>query len=127
MLSGRSSLLVLLALVTSSVACEETRCRTPQAHPVDEGRGCLGPAIEVAELRACGPSLPGRGIRVFCLVDDRGDLYIVGGGDSESLSGQGWRYTGGTGQNGLSEAELKRCEDTIERSGKLEPADVCSS
>lgn len=120
-------LIVLAALVGSSVACEETRCRIPQAQAVDEERGCVQPAFAVPELRACTPYPPARGIRVFCLVDDGGQLYLVGGGDSERLSGDGWRYTGGTGPHALSPQEIERCDGAIEKAGNLDPADLCSS
>ncbi len=122
-----SRLLVLLAVVSVSVACEETRCRTLQAHAVDEGQGCLGPAIDIPALRACGPYPPSRGIRVFCLVDDRAELYLAGGGDSELLSGSGYRYTGGTGRNALSGADIARCEAAIEKIWDPQPAKICSS
>jgi hypothetical protein len=120
------NVLLVVALAGASVACEETQCRTPQAHAVDEGRSCLKPAMEIPELRACSPSPPTRGIRVFCLLDGNGHLYLAGGGDSETLSGNGWRYSDGTGTSALSATESKRCTDAIAAVGSLEPSKICA-
>ena len=118
--------LLFVVLAGTSVACEETRCRTPEAHAVDEGRSCLKPAMEIPELRACSPYPPTRGIRVFCLLDGDGHLYLAGGGDSETLSGGGWRYSDGTGTSALSATESQRCADAIASVGSLEPSKLCA-
>jgi hypothetical protein len=117
---------LVVALAGSAVACEETQCRTPEAYAVDEGRGCVKPAMAIPELSACTPSPPTRGIQVFCLLDVNGDLYLASGGDSETLSGDGWRYTGGSGTNALSAAESERCTTAIAAVGSLEPSKVCA-
>jgi hypothetical protein len=126
MLIRGARFLLVLALAGTSLTCEETQCRTPQAHAVDEGRSCVKPAVEIPELRACSPSPPTRGIRVFCLVDGNGLLYLAGGGDSETLSGDGWRYSGGTGANALSATEDGRCTDAIAAVGSPEPSKLCA-
>ena len=126
MLMRGARVLLVFALAGTSLACEETQCRTPLAQAVDEGRSCLEPAVEIPELRGCSPSPPTRGVRVFCLVDGNGRLYLVGGGDSETLSGDGWRYSGGTGTNALSATESGRCTDAIAAVGSLEPSKLCA-
>ena len=118
--------LVVVVLAGSAAGCEETRCRTPEAHAVDEGRGCVKPARAIPELSACTPFPPTRGIQVFCLLDVNGDLYLVPGGDSDTLSGAGWRYTGGTGTNALSATESERCAAAIAAVGGLEPWKSCA-
>jgi hypothetical protein len=126
MLMRGTRVLLVVTLAGASIACEESRCRTPQAQAVDEGRSCVKPAMEIPELRACSPYPPTRGIRVFCLVDRNGLLYLAGGGDSETLSGDGWRYSGGTGTNALSATENARCTDAIAAVGSLEPSKLCA-
>jgi hypothetical protein len=82
--------------------------------------------MEIPELRACSPYPPTRGIRVFCLFDGDGHLHLAGGGDSETLSGDGWRYSGGTGTSELSATESERCNEAIAAVGGLEPSKVCA-
>ena len=89
----RAKVFLVVSLAGGSVACIETRCRTPEAHVVDEDRGCVKPAMPIPELSACTPYPPTRGLQVFCLLDGQGQLYLASAGDSETLSGDGWRYT----------------------------------
>lgn len=121
-----AKVLLVVAMAGTSVACEEARCRTPGAYGVDEGRSCLKPAMEISELRACSPYPPTRGIRVFCLLNGNGHLYLAGGGDSETLSGDGWRYSDGTGTSALSATESERCTAAIAAVGSLEPSKFCA-
>lgn len=49
---------LFLSAALAATGCaggEETRCRTPEAHLVDEDRGCVGPAMATPELKACTP------------------------------------------------------------------------
>ena len=88
---------VIAGVSAVSLACEETRCREVSASVVDETRHCLRPAISIPELQACTPYPPTRGVRIICLVDSRGQLHLGSAGDSERVSGSGWRYSDAAG------------------------------
>lgn len=118
--------LLLVALGAAS-ACEETRCRGDlSAYRVDETRYCLQTSMSIPELQACGPYPPTRGVRIVCLVDTLGQLYIGTAGDSERLSGSGWRYSDGTGQRALWAADTQRCSAAVESIGYPDSAKLCS-
>jgi hypothetical protein len=117
---------LVATLAASSVACEDNRCRTPEAQLVDESAGCVRPAMAIPELKACTPYPPTRGIRVFCLLAANGDLYLASGGDSENLSGTGWRFTGGEGARALSTTENERCAAAMAAVGDVGSWKMCS-
>lgn len=117
---------VLAVISTAAPACEEARCRALSARVVDEGRYCVGPEIAIPELEGCTPYPPTRGIRVLCLVDSDGQLYLASAGDSERLSGSGWRYSGGAGAQGLSAEDMQRCAEAIAQVGFPEPNKTCT-
>jgi hypothetical protein len=118
--------LALLAMAGGPLACEETRCRELSAHPLDEAGACLRPARSIPELQACTLYPPTRGIQIICLVDGSGQLFIASGGDSERVSGSGWRYSGGAGAQALTEQEQQRCAEATSKIGFPEPRKECA-
>jgi hypothetical protein len=109
-----------------SVGCEETRCRELSAYPLDEAGNCLRPSRSIPELQACTAHPPTRGVRTICLVDASGQLFLATTGDSERVSGSGWRYSGGAGAQALTEPETQRCAAAMSQIGFPEPRKECS-
>src|SRR5688500_12720234 len=92
-----------LALVSAgALACEDTRCVAALVYPVDEDLYCLRPPRLIPELQACAASPPPRRPRLVCLVDSLGELHLASTSDSVSVSGTGWRYSGGMEAQALS-------------------------
>jgi hypothetical protein len=120
-----ATVLALTAMAGGPLACEETRCRGLSAYPLDEARACLRPSQSIPELQACTPYPPTRGIQFICLVDGSGQFFIASGGDSERVSGSGWRYSGGLGAQALTEQELQRCAEAMSKIGFPEPRKEC--
>jgi hypothetical protein len=116
---------VLAAVAAAFLACEDTRCRELSASAVDETRYCLRASVAIPELEACTPYPPSRGIRIICLVDSGGQLHLASRGDSERISGDGWRYSDGTGERTLSAEDMQRCAEAIAKVGLPEPAKLC--
>jgi hypothetical protein len=107
-------------------ACDGTsQCVKLSAYAADEARACLESPETATELRACSPDPQTRGVRIVCLVDDAGKLYVTVTSDSARVSGTGWRYTGGVGDQQLSVAEEMRCSDFSSSVGYPEPAKQC--
>ncbi|MES1166051.1 MAG: hypothetical protein ABUR63_09850 [Verrucomicrobiota bacterium] len=126
-MDGRIVAVLILSLVfLGAAACDDIRCAEVAAHPVDEARGCLLPARPIPELQACTPYPPTRGIRIACFVDRQGTLHLASIGDSSRLAGAGWRYSGGTGAQSLSQEETQRCADAMSSIGFPEPAAACA-
>ena len=107
-------------------ACDgASQCVKLSAYAADEARTCLEVPETVTELRACSPDPQTRGVRIVCLVDDVGKLYVTVTSDSARVSGAGWRYSGGVGAQQLSAAEEMRCSDFSSHVGYPEPAKQC--
>jgi hypothetical protein len=104
-----------------------SQCVHPSIYAADEARACLGAPKKVPEVQAC-TGQPMRGVRVICLVDSGGQLYVTIVSDSATVWGpMGWRYAGGAGTDTqLSAAEEMRCSDFTSRVGVPEPAKQCS-
>ena len=108
-------------------ACDDDlRCVELSAYAVDEARVCLQSPRAVPELQACAPYPPTRGVRIVCLVDGSGQLYVATINDSARVSGTGWRYSGGVGEQQLSALEMQRCTRISSEVGFPEPAKQCN-
>jgi hypothetical protein len=107
----------------AGVRCQDVRCRELTVSPLDESRHCLRPEKPTTGLTACTPWPPTRGILWMCLADDSGNLYLTSLGDSERVTGPGWRYTGGLGTQALTPQEQERCTEALAEAEalKLDP------
>src|SRR5262245_29821118 len=85
------------------------QCVHPSIYAADEARACLASPKTVPEVSACSGQ-PTRGVRIICLVDSGGQLYVATVRDSATVRGpMGWRYSGGGGADvQLSAAEEMR-------------------
>lgn len=104
------------------VACQDVRCRELTVRPFDETRRCLLPEKAMTGLTACTPWPPTRGVLTICLADDGGNLYLAGVGDSERVTGPGWRYIGGTGTQAPTPQEQERCVEALAEAERQAPA-----
>jgi len=120
------TLWLIAAGVLLLAACDgASQCTLVTVYAADEARACLGPPKTITELRACSGQ-PTRGVRIICLVDSGGQLYVATVGDSAQVSGTGWRSSDGFGDAQLSATEELRCSDFSSRVGFPEPAKQCS-
>jgi hypothetical protein len=101
----------------------------PSAYPADEARGCLGAPKGVADVFAC-TGQPVRAVRIICLVDSGGQLYLATVNEAASVwgkEGTSWRFSDAEGTDlDLTAAEEMRCSDFTSRVGVPEPAKQCS-
>jgi len=119
------TLLVVVSLLAFTACDSAQQCQKLFAYRADETRSCLQPPQPVPELLACTTEPLTRGVRIVCLVDRANQLYVATTSDSAQLSGTGWRYTGGAGDQQLSALESQRCADFLSRVGFPEPAKQC--
>jgi hypothetical protein len=117
---------VAAAFGASVSGCGSQQCAEVSAYPADEARACVGAAQTIPELQACSSVPATRGVRIVCLVDSSGQLFVATTGDSATLSGTGWRYSGGAGEQQLSTSEQQRCTDFVSEVGFPEPSKQCS-
>jgi len=104
-----------------------SQCVHPSIYAADEARACLGAPKTVPEVEACSGQ-PTRGVRVICLVDSGGQLYVATVSDSATVWGPiGWRNSAAAGTDfQLSAAEEMRCSDFTSRVDFPEPAKQCT-
>ena len=58
-------------------------------------------------------------------LNGAGQLYVATTGDSAHITGTGWRYTRGVGEQQLSTSEAQQCADFSARVGLPEPHKEC--
>ena len=118
---------IALAVVLLAGCDGASQCVHPSVYAADEARTCLGPAMVVIEVEACGGQQT-RGLRTICLVDSGGQLYVATVSDSATVwVRMGWRYSDAPGTDvQLSAEEEMRCSDFTSRLGFPEPAKQCS-